>query len=330
MPSRLYTETKNTRKYPSAFSHASSRREIFQSRPFVVQSKQTKLNQPNLKTSLMQAEKYGHHLNQTHPTNFVDTTVVQQKKAFGSNNSPIIQMASPKADAAAKQKLGPVPGTFSLPDKPSSYPGTYAGQFNRHKLTPSGQSVEVDHMTPDSLHQPLGQGRKTSPGTKLSRRLPTAAISKLLHRRKNTTDSGKEVEHQRAYLLHAHHGMVPFAGRMESQQDYYGAAMELDLRHTFGRRAVFGEPSLHDPRPVKPTQQGVVPFGDLSWSVERMNEMYAEAARQGRIQPENAKHLQSVAQEELQTVKGQYPKSDVRPDKPSLPNNPKPANRQRR
>ncbi|NMG10100.1 hypothetical protein DP117_25720 [Brasilonema sp. UFV-L1] len=52
---------------------------MFESRPFVVQQQTAQeLQQPDLKTSLMQAEKYGHHLNQLQPASF---SVQPQQKA---------------------------------------------------------------------------------------------------------------------------------------------------------------------------------------------------------------------------------------------------------
>ncbi|MEH2423241.1 MAG: hypothetical protein V7K48_20715 [Nostoc sp.] len=213
-------------------------------------------------------------------------------------------------DEAAKNKLGHVPGTFLLPEKPKDYVGTYEGQREKYKKTPSGNKVEADHMTPDSLHQPLGQKRKTSDGTALSKRLPAAQLPYELHRRKNTTGSGKEVEHQRAYLLHAHHGQVPFAGPMGTPKEHYAAAMEIDLRNTFDDRTVFGKPNSLDPRTFPPThKQGMaIPFEDMAWSADRIKEMLHESNRQERISSEGKTHLYSVVEEQLGALKGQYPK----------------------
>jgi hypothetical protein len=315
MPLRVSTKTENTRKKTPNFSTAPAQG-MFQSRPFVVQSK-TAQAQPDLKTSLMRAERYGHNLNQISVSLAKDSTTDNGQsnspmQAIGSTQAPVQAMKSggkkrKRADAEAKEELGPVSGTFSPPDKPKDYVGTYAGQRENYKSTPSDRPVEADHMTPDTLHQPLGQARNTTDGRRLSSALPAAQIDKLLHRRKNTTGSGDVVEAQRAYLLHAHHGRVPFAGPMQTPQDHYAAATEIDLRSTFDKRAVFGEPSTYDPREVKSTQRGVVPFEDLAWSTDRIKEMHHESARQGRIQAPHATHLNSVAQDLLGQVKGQYP-----------------------
>lgn len=57
----------------------------FNSRAFMMQSKTDNSKQPGLKTSLIQAEKYGHHLNKTDLANQSNTPVVQPKL----DNQPI-------------------------------------------------------------------------------------------------------------------------------------------------------------------------------------------------------------------------------------------------
>ncbi|MBD0389862.1 MAG: hypothetical protein ICV54_26000, partial [Nostoc sp. C3-bin3] len=52
---------------------------MFESLPFVVQSKNNNSEQPNLKTSLIQTEKYGHHLSKTDLANQSATTALQTK-----------------------------------------------------------------------------------------------------------------------------------------------------------------------------------------------------------------------------------------------------------
>ncbi|MEH1901121.1 MAG: hypothetical protein V7L04_06830 [Nostoc sp.] len=368
MNSEQHKHSKNQHKQTSVFSN-NLQEGMFQPRPFVVQSKQNKEQQPeqdDLETSLMQAERYGHNLSKINSASIPNTQIVQPKSRMGNlpgsmpkpevnhpkiqsgntlNTGEVIQTARTrtprtktprtstqqrrtqsgriskppqkkrttttiKDDEAAKNKLGHVPGTFSLPEKPKDYVGTYKGQREKYKKTPSGNKVEADHMTPDSLHQPLGQKRKTSDGTALSERLPAAQLPYELHRRKNTTGSGKEVEHQRAYLLHAHHGQVPFAGPMGTQKDHYAAAMEIDLRNTFDDRTVFGKPNSLDPRTFPPThKQGMaIPFEDMAWSADRTKEMIHESNRQERISSEGKTHLDSVVEEQLGALKGQYPK----------------------
>ncbi|NJK65169.1 MAG: hypothetical protein HC941_00320 [Microcoleus sp. SU_5_3] len=68
MPKRVFSRTRSPRKRRSEFSTVSDGG-IFESRPFVVQSKVGEEGkQKDLKTSLMQAENYGHHLSQIQPT----------------------------------------------------------------------------------------------------------------------------------------------------------------------------------------------------------------------------------------------------------------------
>ncbi|HAZ44398.1 MAG TPA: hypothetical protein DDW76_06215 [Cyanobacteria bacterium UBA11369] len=347
---------RSPRKRSSEFSSVSDGG-MFESRPFVVQSKVGEEGKKSgLKTSLMRAERYGHHLSQMNPSGFSNCQAVQPKlvtrepmqsqwveatpmqlartkkskplstssplkpktgtskvskptasKASGSSKP---KGARTRADAVAKQELGHVPGTYSLPDKnPGDFIGTYQGQRNRYTCTPTGNKVEADHMTPDTLHQPLGKGRKSSGGSHLSTRLPAAQLPYELHRRKLTTGSGKEVEAHRAYLLYAHHGMVPFDGPMGAQQDYNAAAMEVDLRSTFGDRTVFGVPNIHDNRPLRPSEgKGAIPLKDMVWSTERMKEMTGEAARQGRINKSGHKRLNSTITKELNRIGKRYPK----------------------
>jgi hypothetical protein len=66
MQNQLYTQTKHTQTLSSTLSHTPSQG-MFESRSSVVQQKQQeKSQQPNLQNSLMQAERYGHHLQHTH------------------------------------------------------------------------------------------------------------------------------------------------------------------------------------------------------------------------------------------------------------------------
>ncbi|MEH2423242.1 MAG: hypothetical protein V7K48_20720 [Nostoc sp.] len=64
----------------------------FQPRPFVVQSKKDNVQQPDLKTSLMQTENYGYHLHNMQTGGDSNTTAVQAKKARESGNAEVIQM----------------------------------------------------------------------------------------------------------------------------------------------------------------------------------------------------------------------------------------------
>ncbi|MBD2343784.1 hypothetical protein [Anabaena subtropica] len=80
MQSRLNTPNKKLQKETSAFS-TNPNQGMFESRSFVVQSKESMSNQPDLKTSLMQAKKYGHNLGQIVFTNVSNPEVIQQKCA---------------------------------------------------------------------------------------------------------------------------------------------------------------------------------------------------------------------------------------------------------
>ncbi len=69
MTSRLKISDNKTRKETSPLSNTPIRG-MFESHPFAVQPKSNHhVQQPNLKTSLIQAQKYGHHLSQTNLVN---------------------------------------------------------------------------------------------------------------------------------------------------------------------------------------------------------------------------------------------------------------------
>ncbi len=73
----------------------------FDSRPFVMQSKSDNSKPSDLKTSLTQANTYGHHLGKTDSTNQSNTTVVQPKL----DNQPIqAAPGKPRKEKIGKQK----------------------------------------------------------------------------------------------------------------------------------------------------------------------------------------------------------------------------------
>jgi hypothetical protein len=209
------------------------------------------------------------------------------------------------SDAMAKQLLGPVPFAWTG-IAGMQHAGTYAGQQRLNKQFPVQFPIETDHMTPDSLHQPVGQARQSTAGQQLSRALPAASIDKLMHRRKITTGSGESAEDYRAYLQHAHHGRVPFAGRMETTQDHYAAAMTLDMRMTMTNRTLFGETTLHEPKAVTAKQKGVVPFRQVAFSAWRMRQMVSAAHEQGRIGADHGPELRGVIRGEFNRTTLEY------------------------
>ena len=79
MKSRIRTRKKSTREQTPDFSTAPAQ-PMFQSRPFVVQTQSVqKSQQPDLKTSLRRAQRYGHHLSRLQPAGIATPTVVQPK-----------------------------------------------------------------------------------------------------------------------------------------------------------------------------------------------------------------------------------------------------------
>ena len=83
MSSKVSSKMRNSKKETSGFSNGSDAR-MFQSRPFVVQSKTAEnLQKQDLKKSLMRAERYGHHLSQIDSTNESVPTATQPKLEMG-------------------------------------------------------------------------------------------------------------------------------------------------------------------------------------------------------------------------------------------------------
>ncbi|WP_431094996.1 hypothetical protein [Polaromonas aquatica] len=210
------------------------------------------------------------------------------------------------ADQTAKDRLGPAPSNYGPIRGVKKVIGTHAQQ-SVYKKTPSKEPVEVDHMSPDSLHQAAGSSRKSGAGASLSKRLPASAMNKTQHRRKLTTGSGAVVEHHRAYLLHAHHGQIPFAGPMGATQDHYAAALEVEFRSTATPATLFGKPTIHDARPFdNPSQQGVVPKKDAEWGMDRQLEMLTRIRSTAHIDATHESHLKDVVTEQRAGLADMY------------------------
>lgn len=84
MNSQISISNNKTSNKTLPFSNTPAQK-MFESSPFVVQSKNDNSQQPRLNVSLIQAEKYGHHLNKNNLGNQSASTVVQPKL----NNQPI-------------------------------------------------------------------------------------------------------------------------------------------------------------------------------------------------------------------------------------------------
>lgn len=83
MAKRLYTQAKDIKREKPDVSTAPAQG-MFQSRPFVVESQTAqKSQQPDLKTSLRRAQRYGHHLSRMQPTGVSAPKAVQPKLRNG-------------------------------------------------------------------------------------------------------------------------------------------------------------------------------------------------------------------------------------------------------
>jgi hypothetical protein len=84
---QLHTQRKNSQSL-SSVSSSTPVAGIFESRPFIVQQKQQENSQqPNLKASLMGAERYGHHLARMKPAGLFTGTQQSMGQATGANFS---------------------------------------------------------------------------------------------------------------------------------------------------------------------------------------------------------------------------------------------------
>ncbi|MEH2414696.1 hypothetical protein [Nostoc sp.] len=137
MQSRQDSQTKNTEKHSSAFSSASTRA-MFESRPFVVQQTRENSQQPDLKTSLMQAEDYGHHLSQIDSASVSEPIAVQPKMEIGKP----VQLGK-----TTKTKKTPKPKPYDRPDFPANYKPGYLDEFNKrpNRKSTLKSSQRLDH-----------------------------------------------------------------------------------------------------------------------------------------------------------------------------------------
>lgn len=157
-------------------------RGMFQPRPFVVQSKENNLQQPNFKTSLMQTDNYGYRLQNIQTPGALNTTALQQKKARESNNSEAIQMA-PVRGRSSRGTTRPHP--YSRPAHPAprmTYsPGQHGYKRNEQQRLSVLYGFPVSGRTHQSEHtigfEPLNQTsglRRGTPGrtSQLENRAP--------------------------------------------------------------------------------------------------------------------------------------------------------------
>ncbi|NJK65170.1 MAG: hypothetical protein HC941_00325 [Microcoleus sp. SU_5_3] len=156
MPKRVSSRTRSPSKRTSKFSSVSDGG-MFESRPFVVQSKVGEEGEKSgLKTSLMRAENYGHHLSQLKSIDVSDPTTVQPKMGMGqpvSEQNKSIQLKPSGSDsdseyeerqANERQRLG-----LRIPDsirKEHFERGVSPGRT--HFTSPLGNVHNVDPNDP--------------------------------------------------------------------------------------------------------------------------------------------------------------------------------------
>lgn len=152
MQSRQHNQTKNIQKQTSAFSSASTG-EMFESRPFVVQQqKGENSQQSDLKTSLMQAEKYGHHLNKMQPAGILVPKALQPK--IGTRQPPI-QLGRVKAPTKTSS------GRISKP--PQGFAPASGQGIKKKKIIKRKQGVEAQKRIPAKKLQQLLEQQQKNP-----------------------------------------------------------------------------------------------------------------------------------------------------------------------
>lgn len=136
MTSRIHTHNQHTEKETQDLSNTPAQG-MFKARPFVVQAqKANQEQQPDLKTSLIQAKHYGHNLNQINSASVSNPEALQPKMQIGEP----VQLAKKKKETSTAPATTPAmsvalaqtlsSGGF-VPQKGAKLPlGQRAGGFN--------------------------------------------------------------------------------------------------------------------------------------------------------------------------------------------------------
>ncbi len=147
---------------------------MFQSRPFVVQSKKDNIQQPDLKKSLMQTENYGYHLHKMQPDNDSNTTAVQPKKVREGSNVEVIQMARiptrRKGSTHSRPRTPYSRAVNSQSQSRTTYsPGQHGYKKNEQKRLNQQYGIPISGQTHQSEHpigfEPLNQTSGLRRGT---------------------------------------------------------------------------------------------------------------------------------------------------------------------
>ncbi|HIK06904.1 MAG TPA: hypothetical protein IGS40_19800 [Trichormus sp. M33_DOE_039] len=124
---------------------------MFQAHSFAMQPKKSEKSQPpDLKTSLIQAERYGHHLNHIQPVGVSDSQAVQPKTTGGSSNFEVVQMANGK-----RPHSGTVSSASKRPRRNIYSIGQHGYKKNEQKRLSNQYSTIISGNTHQSEH-PLG------------------------------------------------------------------------------------------------------------------------------------------------------------------------------
>lgn len=164
MAQRVFSTMRRPSRKTSEFSSISDG-EMFKSRPFVVQTKVgEERKKPDLRTSLMRAQRYGHQVSKINLSDFSAPQAVQSKIA---TRQPV---QSQWAEALPMQ-LTPDPYEGLFPPGADSIPVKYYNQRQGH----NGEAREWEHPVPGASYP----GGNRNP---LYRSAPVMGIPKSVHR----------------------------------------------------------------------------------------------------------------------------------------------------
>ena len=213
MDNQKHKHSKNQQKQTSAFSD-NLEAGMFQPRPFLVQSKQGKEQQPkqaDLETSLMQAECYGHNLSKINSASIPDTQIVQPKLRMGNlpGSMPKPEVNCPKTQLENTVNTGEVIQTARTRTPKAKTPRTSTPQT----ITQSGRiSKPPQQSTLSTTDRVKKRKIRRKNGIDAQKKIPPKKLQKLLD------DLKKNPQHPYAHLRNpANTGNLDFTAAQKKQ-----------------------------------------------------------------------------------------------------------------
>ncbi|MGH7999022.1 MAG: hypothetical protein ACREPR_06245 [Brasilonema sp.] len=166
MSSRLHTYKKNTKKQ-TPHSLTAKQEGMFQPRLFVVQSQAAeKSQQPDLKTSLSRAERYGHHFDKMQPVGLSATTAIQMLPADEEEDDKLIPKRN-LVNSLTANKHNPLDIVSGIASGLKSWNKHHKKQTNLEaEKTPSAQVTStISHAADTSSLADSGKERSLALGS---------------------------------------------------------------------------------------------------------------------------------------------------------------------